>query len=153
MVLVSKELLLVCSTIKFTFNMEILVKMHSNSTDINSPFHPSISPRITPFFCLEVLIKISKYGIWNTATASNLFLPIPSQSPQSVSWKILTTLFQEAKMDIWNFGILILISSSWILMAISLKLSQSWLHLQGISLFLEGLMEGLESGNKVEIKL
>ena len=84
MVLVLKELLLVCSTIKFTFNTEILAKMHSNSTDINSPFHPLISHQITPFFCLEVPIKILKYGIWNTDTASNLFLPIPSQLPQSI---------------------------------------------------------------------
>ena len=84
MVLVSKELQLVCSTIKFTFNTEILAKMHSNSTGINFPFHQSTSPRITQFFCQEVLIKISKYGIWNMATASNLFLPIPNQSPLSV---------------------------------------------------------------------
>ena len=57
-------------------------KTASNSTGINFPSTPSISPPMTHYSPPAALIKISGFGIWISDTASKPSSPIPKQSPQ-----------------------------------------------------------------------
>ena len=67
---------------KSTSCTQIAIKTASNSTAINSPSTPSISPPMMPYSLQAALIKISDSGIWTSDTASKLSSPTPKQSQQ-----------------------------------------------------------------------
>ena len=96
---VSKKLQSVYLIIKFIFNTEILGKMLLNSMDINFLFQILTLLQIAQSLFQEVLIKISKFGIWSMVTAKNPFLHIHNLLLQSVFSKILIMPFLEVKMD------------------------------------------------------